>query len=234
MSPSNKTSENSTLLKKGTKKLDNQDLARSGFWLGQVFTIAATIIGVYLAAQAGLHQAIEFDDLQTRQDNYYLRSALYDEVRDNVQILQQYNNEVMLKGTPGHLLKAKNPNISTFVWEAMKYSETTLSTPSFYLTETRRFYSKTNDIINKAENSLLGKKYAAELLKNQLDRMRDIVLPKMRQDTEAVAEYLQAKEIDVIAIKGKVAEEQFTGLVNPLNWATIVCQNSRPNTLQGK
>ena len=43
-------------------KLDNQELVKTSFWISQVFMIIATIVGVYLAAQEGLSQAIIFDE----------------------------------------------------------------------------------------------------------------------------------------------------------------------------
>ncbi len=195
---------NSNRLKDSIKKLDNQDLTRSGFWLAQLFTILATIVGVYLAAQAGLRQAIEFDDLQTRQNNYYLRSALYDEVKDNEARLRQYNENTLSKNLPTTTLKLNNPKIEKYIWETMKFSESTLSTPSFYLTETRRFYSNIEDIITKVESANLGAKFASKQLTTQLDHLKNQVLPKMKQDIELLADYLKQQDIDVIEIKGNI------------------------------
>ena len=195
---------NSNRLKDSIKKLDNQDLTRSGFWLAQLFTILATIVGVYLAAQAGLRQAIEFDDLQTRQNNYYLRSALYDEVKDNEARLRQYNENTLSKNLPTTTLKLNNPKIEKYIWETMKFSESTLSTPSFYLTETRRFYSNIEDIITKVESANLGAKFASKQLTTQLDHLKNQVLPKMKQDIEQLADYLKQQDIDVIEIKGNI------------------------------
>lgn len=75
---------------KRTIKLDNTELIKTSFWVSQIFIIIATVVGVYLAAQEGLSQAIKFDALSNMQNNYHLRHALYDEVSDNVEILSHY------------------------------------------------------------------------------------------------------------------------------------------------
>jgi cytochrome bd-type quinol oxidase subunit 1 len=42
-------------------KLDSGEIKTISFWIAQVFIIVSTIIGVYLAAQSGLTQALKFD-----------------------------------------------------------------------------------------------------------------------------------------------------------------------------
>lgn len=65
------------------KTVDNKELKSTGFWLNQLFLVFSTIFGVYLAAQSGLEQALKFDSFSKMEDNYYLRTSLYDEVKDN-------------------------------------------------------------------------------------------------------------------------------------------------------
>lgn len=70
---------------KHPKKMDHRDLIRSSFWVGQIFMLIATVMGVFLAAQSGLEQALTFDSITRMESNYYLRKSLQDELTDNAQ-----------------------------------------------------------------------------------------------------------------------------------------------------
>ena len=79
--------------------MDHNDLGKSGFWISQMFVVAATIIGVYLAAHTGLQQAIAFDRLTSQESNYYLRKSLHDELADNVAVLLDTLARLLQAGT---------------------------------------------------------------------------------------------------------------------------------------
>ena len=187
---------------KPKKKMNHQDLSSSGFWIGHILMIIATIAGVYLAAQAGLQQAILFDDVVSRQHNYFLRQSLYEELQDNVAILTEYDKEYLGRGISVNQLKANSPKISRYVWETMKYSQTTLETPSYFLGETRRFYAQVDDIIAKRESFTYGPSFASKLMKQQLENMSKNVLPKLKANTEYLEQYLKDYDVNVVEIKG--------------------------------
>ncbi|MCL1058783.1 hypothetical protein L2729_12405 [Shewanella gelidimarina] len=176
-------------------KLDNQELVKPSFWISQVFMIIATIVGVYLAAQEGLSQAIIFDDLSNKQDNYYLRHALFDEVNDNVTIINEYADTVA-KSSP-YDLKGIHPTMATFVWENMRYSANTLETPTQILTETRRFYMTSANIISKMESRFYGAKFGAEKLKELTKNVSESTLPMLQSNYQALAAELDAANITV-------------------------------------
>lgn len=187
---------------KAKQKMDHQDLSSSGFWIGHMLMIVATIAGVYLAAKAGLQQAILFDDVVSRQHNYFLRQSLYEELQDNVNILRQYDQEFLGRGISANKLKANSPKISRYVWETMKYSQTTLETPSYFLGEARRFYTQVDDIISKRESFSYAPSFASKLMKQLLDNMENNVLPKLKANTDYLAEYLKDYDVNVSDIKG--------------------------------
>ncbi len=60
------------------------------FWLGQVFMIVATVLGVFLAANSGFKKALEFERLQNKRGAYLLEQALTDEVRENFINLKEW------------------------------------------------------------------------------------------------------------------------------------------------
>ncbi|WP_409439319.1 hypothetical protein [Psychromonas sp. GE-S-Ul-11] len=156
-----------TLDKKNKKqrpaiRFDNSDLIKSGFWVGQIFMVIATVIGVYLAAQEGLSQALLFENLNSKEKNFYLQHALADELGDNIKTLDSYAK--LLKEKSPYNIKAYHPAIDDFVWGNMKYSSNALETPSYILSGVRRYNSETAQIITKIENNQFGPKYGADLL----------------------------------------------------------------------
>jgi len=143
-------------------RFDNSDLIKSGFWVGQMFMVLATVVGVFLAAQEGLSQAIKFENLNSKEKNFYLQNALADELSDNIKILDDYTT-LLQKETPFNL-KAHHPLFDRFVWESMKYSPNALETPSQILSAIRRYNNETAVLIKKIEERQLGARYGAKLL----------------------------------------------------------------------
>jgi len=153
-----------------TIRFDNSDLIKSGFWVGQIFMVLATVVGVFLAAQEGLSQAIQFDNLNSKESNFYLQHALADEISDNTIILNKYA-ELLIKEAP-YDIKAHHPLAGRFVWESMKYSSHALETPSKILSAIRRYNNETTILINKIENRQLGIRYGAGLLKELNEKVK--------------------------------------------------------------
>lgn len=184
------------------KQMNHGDLASSGFWLSQVFMVAATIIGVYLAAQAGLEQAIRFDEISDRENRYYLQRSLHQELTENVALVRAYVTEVLEKGRSVEQIKRQRPNVDQFVWETMRFSSVTLETPTYFLLETKRFYANTEDILDKVSTWSYGAGYAAKLLTEQADRMDNEVLPRLKANYEALAVELRSLGVTVNDYRG--------------------------------
>ena len=113
------------------------------FWLSNLFIMASTIIGVYLAAQAGFTTAMQFEIARSDRDGYYMRRALLDEVKDNLASVDEWSAVRKGYAQPhfgrvfpavrhlgGLLVRQRRlvePDIApdelkmkTFVWETMK------------------------------------------------------------------------------------------------------------------
>ncbi|WP_394203284.1 hypothetical protein [Shewanella waksmanii] len=175
--------------------LDNRELVKTSFWISQIFMILATVAGVYLAAQEGLSQAITFDSLTNQQNNYYLRHALYDEVADNVDEIDNYVAVIVTKAA--HERKNFRPIMATFVWDNMRYSPHTLETPSSILSQTRRFYMKSADIVDKVERGFYGAAYGGKLLSALTEQMRQTTLPMLKQSYTELKQTLRENDIEV-------------------------------------
>ncbi|MFL1404258.1 hypothetical protein ACJO2E_02805 [Marinobacter sp. M1N3S26] len=183
------------------KDMDHHDLVKSGFWISQMFVVAATIIGVYLAAHAGLKQAIIFDSLTSQESSYYLRKSLHDELADNVAALHAYNDDTLSRSPPQSELENNRPVLSRFVWDTMRYSPNTFEIPSPFLTGARRFHLKADEIVRKAEGRVYGAGYASQQLTALLDDVEANLLPNLRDNHEALAADLAAQGIDVTVLK---------------------------------
>jgi len=134
-----------------------------------MFMIVATVAGVFLAAQEGLSQALLFENLNSKENNYYLQHALADEVSDNLTMLDEYST--LLKEKSPYKIKDHRPSVDFFVWDNMKYSSNALETPSHILSAVRRYNTQTAKLVNQIENRHFGAKHGAKLLDELNDNM---------------------------------------------------------------
>ena len=176
-------------------QLDNSELARTSFWVSQVFMIIATVAGVYLAGKEGLNQAITFDNLSNMQSNYYLRHSLHDEVSDNVATLLEYVKTTRENRPPD--LKRVHPKLADFVWGAMKYSPTTLETPSELLSPIRQFYLKVDSLLERLEARHILRSKGLDELEALCLQMQNEVLPQLKNNYQGLAAELKRSNIDV-------------------------------------
>ncbi|MCU8060471.1 hypothetical protein ACROAH_14460 [Shewanella oncorhynchi] len=180
---------------KRTIKLDNTELIKTSFWVSQIFIIIATVVGVYLAAQEGLSQAIKFDALSNMQNNYHLRHALYDEVSDNVEILSHYADTV--ETVSSNSLVKMHPQMGLFVWDNMRYSANALETPSDILSDIRRLYLESEKIISNIETRHYSVSYGKDQLQNVLSKIKEDTLPKLKTNYETLSKELKDNDIAV-------------------------------------
>jgi hypothetical protein len=187
-----------------TSKLDDE-IKKASYWVGQIFMMIATVVGVFLAAQVGLRQAIIFDDIASKESNYHLRQSLAQEVSDNVDLLRIYNDEYLGRNVPKQPLIANHPKISYYVWETMKFSPFTLETPSHL---TRAFYDLAEDLIAKREAGILGASFVKKQMIEKLDHIEQVVLPLIYANTEKLAGELAEYNVTVESVEREVADAE--------------------------
>ena len=119
------------------------------FWIGNLFVVFSTVLGVYLAAHAALETAIEFEAVRADRDSYYVRTSLQNELYQNIsvyeKIIDNYRN-----GKSGYHKKdqwAKHPEY--FVWESLKSSPALLTTPPKILAGVTDFYKYSGIVMEK-------------------------------------------------------------------------------------
>ena len=187
---------NENVIRRATKQVDNADLVKSSFWISQIFMIIATVAGVYLAAQEGLSQALLFDSLQGKEKNYYLQHALADEISDNITILNEYAAFISEKGAP-YDLKAHHPGLDYFVWENMKFSSSSLETPSYILTAARRFNKQSAKLVRQIESRQYGRKFGANLINELTEKIQNNGLKQLVDNYTKLHQELTAAGVNV-------------------------------------
>lgn len=177
-----------------SRGLNTEEAKKLSFWISQIFIIAATVLGVYLASSQGFKQALAYEGIQSDKNNYYLRKSLQNELTDNLVLVKDYMDKI----EKGSIADRKSAfRLDTFVWESMKYSSATLETPSDLLKESRRFYREVNDIHQRVVSNDYGVKQAVKLLQALVDNMEQNVLPKFETDTAALKTKLAQFEVIV-------------------------------------
>lgn len=85
------------LIRKVQRAFMVKDQGNKEFWFGQTFVLLATVLGVYLASMEGFKLALKFERLSNERDSYYLQTALYNELQDNIQLTEsliaEYDDE---------------------------------------------------------------------------------------------------------------------------------------------
>lgn len=72
---------------------DLKDRDNAKFWVSHLIVLFGTVLAVYLAASAGLKTAVQFEVVKSDRDSYYMRSALLDELSDNLDKIQKWGEE---------------------------------------------------------------------------------------------------------------------------------------------
>ena len=107
------------------------------FWISHLIILFSTVLGVYLAAQAGYRTAVEFEVSRTDREGYYLRRALLDEVRHNLDWADKLTDTV---NKDAYTFLTGNEKPQTFVWDTMQQQSTTFQLPPQTLAAIRGYY----------------------------------------------------------------------------------------------
>jgi hypothetical protein len=176
------------------------------FWLSNLFIVASTIIGVYLAAQAGFKTALQFEIARSDRDGYYMRVALLDEVKDNLASVDEWNKTMEKRlrnrisadyflptdkwadywsdkrGWATSNIKPEEVKMKSFVWDTMKQQAITFQLAPELLSGVRRYY----DSMESNMKDILGTECksgpAAKAILADTKRMRDETVPAFEKD----------------------------------------------------
>jgi hypothetical protein len=191
------------------------------FWISNLVIMASTIIGVYLAAQAGFTTALQFEIARSERDGYYMRRALLDEVQDNLASVDDWSKtfEKALRNriSESYFLPAdtwtgywsdKNGwsnagiipdelKMKTFVWETMKQQSITFQLPPELISAVRRYYDSMDGSMKDVRSHEWHAGPAAKAILEDTKRMRDDIVPAFEKDIAELRASLQAKSVPV-------------------------------------
>lgn len=164
------------------------DIRKASFWVSNLFIIAATVLGVFLAATQGFEQAVQFDNLRGDKNNYYMRQSLRGELADNAGYVKEYIAKVSNQVVSPQLV------LEDFVWNNMTYAANALETPTELLREAQRFHRRVTEIMATPHfNDRMKAQHLGELVKH----LEENVLPAFDADIEALAKSLKARNVDL-------------------------------------
>jgi hypothetical protein len=191
------------------------------FWLSNLFIMASTIIGVYLAAQAGFTTALQFEVARSERDGYYMRRALLDEVKDNIASVDEWSSafEKVLRNriSDQYFLPSDSwttywsdkggwsnagavPDelkMKTFVWETMKQQSITFQLSPELLSAVRRYYDGMEGNMKDIQSRDWKAARAAKAILEDTQRMREATVPAFEKDIAAIRASLQAMSVPV-------------------------------------
>jgi hypothetical protein len=165
------------------------------FWVSNLIIVFSTVLGVYLAAQAGYATAVDFEQTRTDREGYYMRRALLDEVRDNLDQADQWADFIVNKDGWRFQGSADTYKMQDFVWETMKQQAITFQLAPTVLTGVRRYY---DNAAGHAQSMARGQGTAmdgAKALLADTKKMRDETIPAMEKDIAVLKGRLDAKGI---------------------------------------
>ncbi len=191
------------------------------FWLSHLFVMASTIIGVYLAAQAGFTTALQFEVARSEREGYYMRRALLDEVKDNIasaeewsgtfekalrnRISEQYflpsDNWIMYwsdkNGWSNAGIVPDELKMKSFVWETMKQQAITFQLAPELLSAVRRYYDSMDGNMKDVLSHQWKAGPAAKAIVEDTKRMHDEVVPAFEKDIAELRASLVARSVPV-------------------------------------
>lgn len=169
------------------------EIRKASFWVSQFFILIATVLGVYLAASQGYKQAVQFENMTSYKENYYLQKSLQYELQDNVQILKSYMSNIQ---SGGSLVDRKEPlNFYSLVWDNMKFSSTTLGTPPELLRDAQRFYRDVANMHKELASSGVSVSYGLKKLQEYIDVVETSLIPALEKSTQQIKQELDGSDV---------------------------------------
>lgn len=124
------------------------ELRSASYWVGHLMVILATVLGVYLAANAGFKQALKLDLLNSDRGTYYVAESLYQELKFNDEYMRGF-----IKNTEGKNFVFKEHvagiRLNEFVFQAAQESESTFEIDPLLLSEVSNYYFATGTGIDQ-------------------------------------------------------------------------------------
>jgi hypothetical protein len=118
------------------------------FIVAQMFTIAATVLGVYLAGYVGFQRTLEYDRLVKAQQQSELLQAMHSELKDNTTRMREFATELDPTGATATYAW---PALRLYVWTAAGRTQAVFETPPQTLTGMQAFYEQVGSMLGNSQ-----------------------------------------------------------------------------------
>ena len=120
------------------------------FFAGQIFTILASVVGVYLAGYVSFQRTLEYDRLTKAQQKSDLLTAAREELKQNVIRLRKFNDRLPAE-VGNSVINSEWPQLRLFVWQAAGRSSSAFDIPPQILVDMQAFYGDIELMLNDGE-----------------------------------------------------------------------------------
>lgn len=169
------------------RKEDNAE-----FWVGHTIILISTVVGVYLAATLGFEQAWKFEENRINRQSYFLRNALLDELKDNVNSAEAWTQQYLNGGSLQFEGARNEVTLDNFVWESLKESPQLHEIPAPILRNVARFYGDASTNLGRIAEGGQFAQPAAEFLMGEIKKARETLIPVIEKNiTELKAQLVQ-------------------------------------------
>lgn len=171
------------------------------FWLSHILILISTVLGVYLAAKAGLDTAIKFELVQSDRNSYYLQASLRDEFDDNTKRVIAMCEAIMDDRYALYLGQKDKQILDKYIWTTMQESDDTFQVPSKVLTGVRRYYNMADNVIYSITRAEYGNSwnlnYSRQIqpLLEATKKARKEILPAMDKELQRLKSRLEKHNI---------------------------------------
>jgi hypothetical protein len=167
------------------------------FIVAQLFTIFATVLGVYLAGYVGFQRTLEYDRFVKANEQANLLRAMHAELNDNATRLREFV-PLMEKTQEGHGIYADWPRLHQFIWRASAQNPSLFTVPPQTLADMQLFYEGIELMLNdrnaqKEFGSLTtSNTYSRKVFTEQFDARIKIAETKLLPSLETAAASAEA------------------------------------------
>jgi hypothetical protein len=183
------------------------------FWLSHAVILLSTVLGVYLAAQAGYRTALDFEVTRAQRDSYFMRVALLDELNDNIEFAEKFAAVFVGKNGASWAESLEDFKLQSFVWDTMKQQNTTFQIPAGILSAIRRFNDNVEGSVREIRKisrvtltdgtqtisffGHLGEKMVApaQAIQDAAKKMKTITAPALERNIASLRADLEAKRV---------------------------------------
>jgi hypothetical protein len=199
------------------KMLKVRESGNAEFWVANLIVLLSTVLGVYLAAQAGYKTAMEFEVNRADRDGYYMRRALLDEVKENLAKVDEWGagieKALRARISDQYFLPTdswydyvsnksgwKNWTVdeikmNTFVWETMKQQNGTFQISPKSLSAVRRYYDSMEGNGKDVRKQDWKAGVAAKAIVEDTTKMRVEIVPALEKELAKLQTRLAAKGV---------------------------------------